>query len=187
MGVRQPRVQYIDARKLFNRVECRLDAVGHRRRAWVRRACAACLEHAHGNPLKIGGIQARALDEPAAHAAFDAIRLIARDGDCHARSLAGERLQHCVAAVRDHQARAADELADHANRQARGKLQLIGRQRVAHALRRHADENRRVGAQCNATRRFRHDLRRGECSGMTRFRPRARPTRIHPRARRSVP
>ncbi len=64
-----------------------------------RHACVACLEHAQGNALKIGRIKARACDQPAAHAAFDPVRLVARDGDRDARSLAGERLQHRIPAI----------------------------------------------------------------------------------------
>ena len=125
-------------------------------------------EHAQRYALQIIRIEAGACDEPVPQTTFDSKGLIARYRNRHARPFAGERLQHRVAAVRDHKPRTANELDEHGNRQAWGNFELVRMRCEALALRRHADQNGRIGLKCNATRRLGHDLRRAKRSGMAR-------------------
>ena len=62
-------------------------------------AANARLEYAQCDSRQIVRVETRPGHEPAAHAALDPVRLVARDRDRDARSFAGERLQHGVAAI----------------------------------------------------------------------------------------
>ena len=131
--------------------------------------CAACLEHAERDALKICRVEPSARRKTLAHALPNAMCLIACDGDRDAGSGASEHLQHRIAAVRDHEPRAADEFTNHRDGQARRKSQAGSiRRTLGGTVRCDANENRRVGAKRNAPRRLRNDQRCIERSRVTR-------------------